>query len=128
MLKILKLALIWILLSASFLNVNAATVGVEVTFSIDEAATIRAYFGDEHDKSGKKNKGQKALPPGIEKNLARGKALPPGIAKQVLPADLSRLLPPPPSGFERIMVSGRVLLVEIATQVIHDVLEDVILR
>jgi hypothetical protein len=37
-------------------------------------------------------------------------------------------LPPAPSGFERIMVSGKVLLVEIATQVIHDVLEDVILR
>ncbi len=68
------------------------------------------------------------MPPGIEKNLARGKALPPGIAKQVLPDGLLKRLPPAPHGYERILVSGRVLLVEIATQVIHDVLEDVFLR
>jgi len=37
------------------------------------------------------------------------------------------LLPPAPHGFERIEIAGKVLLVEIATQVIHDVLEDVIL-
>ena len=30
--------------------------------------------------------------------------------------------------FERIEVAGKILLVEIATQVIHDVLEDVILH
>ncbi len=29
-----------------------------------------------------------ALPPGIAKNVARGKPLPPGIAKRALPADL----------------------------------------
>ena len=34
----------------------------------------------------------KRLPPGIAKNLARGKPLPPGIAKKFLPQDLS--LPP----------------------------------
>jgi len=37
------------------------------------------------------------------------------------------LLPPAPRGFERIEIAGKILLVEIATQVIHDVLEDVIL-
>ena len=67
------------------------------------------------------------LPPGIAKNLQRGKPLPPGIAKQVLPSGLIAQLPPPPKGFERIEVAGKVLLVEIATQVIHDVLEDIIL-
>ena len=76
----------------------------------------------------KKDTGLKSLPPGIEKNLARGKSLPPGIAKQVLPAGLLKLLPPAPRGYERILVSGKVLLVEIATQAIHDVLEDVFLR
>ena len=56
----------------------------------------------------------------------KGGWLPPGIAKQQLPADLARRLPPVPSGYERVVVDGRVLLVEIATQVIHDVLEDLI--
>ena len=125
---IIRICLALSLLSMPFLHANAATVSVEVAFSIDEAATIRAYFGDEHEKSGKKNKSQKALPPGIEKNLARGKPLPPGIAEQVLPTGLLRRLSPAPNGFERIIVSGKVLLVEIATQVIHDVLEDVFLR
>lgn len=123
-----RFGLILTLLFMPFAHANAATVGIEVTFSAGEATTIRAYFEDHRQQSSKKGKPPKALPPGIEKNLARGKALPPGIAKQVLPAELVRLLPPAPNGFERIVVSGKVLLVEIATQVIHDVLEDVILR
>jgi len=107
----------------------AGEVGIEVVFTDGEASTIRAYYRDHgdskpHNDKGKKNKG---LPPGIAKNLERGKPLPPGIAKQVLPTGLIDLLPPPPHGFERIELAGKILLVEIATQVIHDVLEDVIL-
>lgn len=108
----------------------AAEVGVQVVFTDGEASIIRAYYHDNHYVQPGKKKGKhgkKALPPGIARNLARGKPLPPGIAKQVLPTGLIELLPPPPHGFERIAVSGKVLLVEIATQVIHDVLEDVIL-
>ncbi len=109
----------------------AAEVGVQVVFTDGEASIIRAYYHDDHYVQPGKKKGKhgknKALPPGIARNLARGKPLPPGIAKQVLPTGLMDLLPPPPHGFERIAVSGKVLLVEIATQVIHDVLEDVIL-
>ena len=107
-----------------------AEVGVQVIFTAGESSIIRAYYQDNHaTKPGKKKgkHGKKSLPPGIAKNLARGKPLPPGIAKQVLPAGLINLLPPPPHGFERISVSGKILLVEIATQVIHDVLEDAIL-
>lgn len=37
------------------------------------------------------------LPPGIAKNVARGKPLPPGIAKRALPPDLIRLAPKVPS-------------------------------
>jgi hypothetical protein len=35
-----------------------------------------------------------------------------------------RQLPPLPAGYERIIVAGKILLVEIATQVVHDVLTD----
>ena len=111
----------------------AAEVGVQVGFSDGEISIIRAYYRD-HEATPSKAKGKsngrsaKSLPPGIEKNLQRGKPLPPGIAKQVLPSGLIAQLPPAPKGFERIEVAGKVLLVEIATQVIHDVLEDVILR
>ena len=108
--------------------VSAGEIGVQVVFTDGEASLIRAYYRD-HDApqvSHKKGK-NKGLPPGIAKNLQRGKPLPPGIAKQVLPNGLIHRLPPPPHGFERVVLSGKILLVEIATQVIHDVLEDVIL-
>ena len=37
--------------------------------------------------------GYQALPPGIAKNLARGKPLPPGIAKKTVPASMLGQLP-----------------------------------
>ena len=106
---------------------SAGEVGVGVVFTDGEAAIIRAYYRDEVSVRSSKNKKAKGLPPGIARNLQRGKSLPPGIARQALPTGLVSLLPPPPHGYERVVLSGKVLLVEVATQVIHDVLEDVII-
>jgi len=112
--------------------VVSGEVGIQVVFSAGEASVIRAYYRDhatpQSRKANGKGKSGKSLPPGIARNLQRGKALPPGIAKQVLPSGLIDLLPPPPHGFERAILAGKILLIEVATQVIHDVLEDVILR
>lgn len=117
-----------ILLISWAITAVAGEAGVDVSFSDGEISAIRAYYRDNAPAAGGKGSSRdKGLPPGIAKNLERGKALPPGIAKRALPAGLIALLPPPPKGFERIEVAGKVLLVEIATQVIHDVLEDVIL-
>jgi hypothetical protein len=66
------------------------------------------------------------LPPGIAKKVARGGAVPPGLARQRLPRELEGRLPPVPRGYERVVVDGRVVLVEIASQVVHDVLTDII--
>lgn len=70
----------------------------------------------------------KGLPPGILKNLRRGKPLPPGIAMHRLPAGLAARLPPPPRGCVRVVVDGRVLLVDIATRMIHDVMMDALIH
>jgi len=107
-----------------------ADFGVSVEFSDEEIRIIGAWYeehGDRHDKAKGKHSG-KGLPPGIAKNLARGKPLPPGIAKQQLPDGLVHALPAPPRGYERIIIDGRVLLVDVATQVIHDILTDIVLR
>ncbi len=110
---------------------SVADINVSIEFSSGEISIIQNWYRDygiptaSHGKGEKKSKG---LPPGISKNLARGKPLPPGIAKQHLPESLRSALPTPRAGYERIIVDGKVLLVEIATQVIHDMLEDVILR
>ena len=103
-----------------------AEVSVGVVFSDDEISIIATwYHGTASQKRGSKK--QKGLPPGIAKNLARGKPLPPGIAKKYLPDGLRHALPPPPKGYERIIVDGKVLLVEIASRVIHDILVDIVL-
>ncbi len=110
----------------------AGELGVSVVFTDNEISVIRAYYRDNtannSNKGNGNGKGGKSLPPGIAKNLQRGKPWPPGIAKQVLPTSLIDLLPPPPHGYERVAIDGKVLLVEIATQIIHDVPEDLILR
>jgi Ni/Co efflux regulator RcnB len=103
-------------------------LGVSVVFSDDEISIIGAWYKEHASSQGKHGKKAKGLPPGIAKNLARGKPLPPGIAKQYLPEDLRLLLPAPRKGYERIIVDGKLLLVEIATQVIHDILVDVVLH
>ncbi len=94
-------------------------VAVEATFSTFEREQIVRFFAE--NRTGK----AKPLPPGIRKNLGRGKPLPPGIAKRVLPDDLGAVLPER-AGYQRIQVGLDILLVEVATGVIHDILLDVI--
>lgn len=125
-----NLATIFVLLSLLGLAFQAsAEIGVSVVFTDDEIKIIGAWYS-EHGSNSHHGNGKhkdKGLPPGIAKNLQRGKPLPPGIAKQHLPDGLIKTLPAPSKGYERVIVDGKVLLVEIATQVIHDVLMDVVL-
>jgi len=117
----------------AFLSVHSVAVAdtsVDVVFSKDEVSIIASWYRDQGSTSQNKKHGKKSggLPPGIAKNLERGKPLPPGIAKQYLPDGLVSKLPAPQPGYERLIVDGKVLLVEVATRVIHDVLTDAILR
>ena len=125
---------ILIVLSAMILVAVSATAGAsqiagQIKFSDLEIAAIRAYYRDQGMPANDRKKGKqnKSLPPGIARNLQRGKPLPPGIAKRALPAGLAKVLPAAPKGYERVVVAGKILLVEVATQVIHDILEDAIL-
>lgn len=115
-----------LLVAAAFFASPRPTVADELQrFAANEITIIAEYFSEHgYRERGKR----KSLPPGIAKNLARGKSLPPGIAKRRLPRALVRQLPPAPDGYERVIIDGKVLLVEIATQVVHDVLMDVIVR
>lgn len=108
---------------------QADEFGVEVVFSAGEIKIISGYYqrDDALSHYGKHKKGNRGLPPGIAKNLQRGKALPPGIAMQQLPTGLVAALPPVPRGYERVIIDGRVVLIEIATQVIRDVLIDLVI-
>ena len=65
----------------------------------------------------------KPLPPGIAKNLARGKPLPPGIAKRY-PADpLARRLPRV-EGHDWIEAGDDLVLINAATGIVADIIVD----
>jgi hypothetical protein len=83
----------------------------------------RAIIGDYVDSHRSAFAGAEALPPGIAKKVARGGALPPGIAKKMPPGGLLARLPAR-SGQEWRVVGTDLLIVEIATNVIVDVLKD----
>ena len=93
--------------------------GAGVTLTVEVKAQIRQFYGSQPAS------GVEGLPPGIRRNLERGKALPPGIAKKSAPPELQSGLNLP-SGFELVEVGLDVFLVEVATGIIHDVLMDVI--
>lgn len=89
------------------------------TLSVVLQAEIRDFY------SARSAAGVESLPPGIRRNLARGKPLPPGIAKKNVPAEL-RSRVGIADGYELVEVGLDVFLVEVATSIIHDVLMDVI--
>jgi hypothetical protein len=91
----------------------------EIAFTASQRTIILDYFASEGSAASSRSK---PLPPGIAKKVARGGALPPGIAKRYLPQDLDVRLPPPPIGVERVIVGGDVLLVQISTGAILDML------
>jgi hypothetical protein len=94
-------------------------MGVEVTLSADMRSQIQDYYTAHPVSSAE------ALPPGIRRNLARGKPLPPGIAKRMAPPELTSRVRVR-DGFELVEVGFDVFLVEVATNVVHDVLMDVV--
>ncbi|TNF96009.1 MAG: hypothetical protein EP297_10990 [Gammaproteobacteria bacterium] len=118
---------------------------INATFSEKERQTISEYFNkhstetEDEPKKQKKSKGKgkskglppglarkEHLPPGLEKQLQRNGTLPPGLAKRDLPADLTSSLPPVQDGMERVIADSHVVLVEKASGIIRDIIEDIV--
>ena len=94
-------------------------LSAELSFSLGDRNQIQAYYVSNPTP------GLRALPPGTRKNLTRGKSIPPGIAKRFPPDALRSSLSVAPQ-YDVVVVGWDVLLVEVATGIIHDVLMDVI--
>ena len=92
-------------------SVSLASAGISIS-------TARGYAGDYGLT------GYSALPPGVRKNLARGKPLPPGIAKKMVPGPMLARLPVHP-GYEWRVAGSDLILVAIGTAIVADVLFDV---
>ncbi|MDZ7737294.1 MAG: hypothetical protein U5P41_15360 [Gammaproteobacteria bacterium] len=99
-------------------------------FSETERRTIRDYYGDSHGGPRDKGRGpgrHGKLPPGLQMQLEKNGRLPPGLEKKALPPGLAGQLPPTPKGYERVIVDSDVVLIHTASQMIADVISDVVL-
>lgn len=101
-----------------------------LTFSDRDQRLIRRYYsGGDDDGGGGHGRGRGRggrglppglakrggdLPPGLERQLQRNGTLPPGLQKKVepFPAELSQRLPRLPSGYSRVIVEGRALILD----------------
>lgn len=88
-----------------------------VGFSTTERQIIVEFFATHRQEA-------QALPPGIAKNLARGKRLPPGIAKRPIPSQLRAQLPTR-AGVEISIFGDRIVLLE-ASGLVVDILEGIL--
>lgn len=96
-------------------TVSVAVAAGPVTVITDiEIRTIREYY------VGKK---PKPLPPGIAKNIARGKKVPPGIMRTRLPDDLVARLPRR-EGYEWAIANDVILLIDVSG-IVREVLRDI---
>jgi hypothetical protein len=103
---------------------NDRTYGADrvfmLRFSDGDRQVIRSCYDDDYANLppglAKKNR----LPPGLERQLERNGTLPPGLQKRVqpLPGSCERQLPPVQSGWSRVVVSGRVLLLNRENRII----------
>lgn len=88
---------------------------ISITLSVDQARGLAVSYG---------LTGYPSLPPGVAKNLARGKPLPPGIAKKRVPANMLSGLPHY-SGYDWYMVGDDLVLVAATTLIVNTVLHSV---
>jgi len=96
-------------------TMERAAVMAQVVFTSRDQELIRNYYaGGRGLPPGLAKKGK--LPPGLAKQLRRNGSLPPGLQKRYgaepLPADLARQLSPVPSGFSRVLIAGRAVLMD----------------
>ena len=91
---------------------------VDIVFGDDDRETIRDYYSDRRVNVDR-------LPPGIAKNLQRGKPLPPGIAKKNLPDDLESRLAPV-DGLRRQILGNDIALIDPESNVIVDIIKGVV--
>ena len=87
--------------------------------------TVAALHGLLENNTSLLNTGGRPLPPGIARQLQRGKPLPPGIAKKQVGSGLVNYLPRI-DGAEWLEVGTNLVLVEVGTQIVRQILTDVL--
>jgi hypothetical protein len=68
------------------------------------------------------------LPPGLEKQLQRNGSLPPGLDRKMepCPVEITRELPPLPPDYRRGVVGASIVVFNVRTNIVVDVMQDVV--
>ncbi|NIU46729.1 MAG: hypothetical protein GWN72_22205 [Nitrospinaceae bacterium] len=114
-------------------SVRAAPSKVVYVFDDRQRGIIVDYYSHHHPGKRGKHKwkrGGRGMPPGLAKRrgnlppgLAKRDVLPPGIEMQALPEDLIVQLPPPPTGTRLMFYNDQVVMVELRTNIVLDVID-----
>ena len=118
-------------------QINSGVFGVEtddmqvtVAFGDDDRRLIHDYY--KKNKKIKKHKKlppglakKEKLPPGLQKQLKKNGKLPPGLAKRNLPHELEDRLSPIPRGYIRLKVGMDIVLMNVETDVVVDIIYDI---
>lgn len=96
---------------------------VEVVFSDRDRTLIHDYYRRRGLPPGLAKRS--SLPPGLQKQVQRRGQLPPGLQRERLPNDLEIRLSPLPEGYVRVRVGADVVLMNMRTRVIVDVIKDI---
>lgn len=91
-------------------------------FSAQDRLSIYAYV---RDTPGFLPAEVRALPPGLARNLQRGKPLPPGWRKKIsgFPPGLEQRLPALPAGYRRVVVDRWAFVIAEATHTVLDIID-----
>lgn len=95
---------------------NLAVNGTIVLTTDSELRIIREFYRASSHRP-------KPMPPGIAKNLIRGKKVPPGVMRTRLPNELVEQLPPR-NGYEWAIANDVVLLID-ATGIVRDIVRGI---
>lgn len=99
---------------------------LEVRFSNYDREVISQYYRYANRAGlppGLAKKGK--LPPGLQKQIARKGKLPPGLQAKYLPYELERRLDKLPQNQVRLRVGADIVLMDIPTKIILDVIKDI---
>lgn len=112
--------------AAGSVTLSAPHARVTVAFSSGDRAALLAWNDGHHAKGhghGHNPHGDASeLPPGIRKQLARGKGLPPGLDRQRLPDTLEQRLSPLPDGYARFRVGTDFVIMDLRANLVVDLL------
>lgn len=95
---------------------------VNIVFSAADRSAIWDYYGANPNWI---PPAARSLPPGLAKNLQRGKPLPPGWRKKMagFPGDLDGRLGRLPGGYRRVIVDRWAFVIATATNTIMDIID-----